>query len=92
MDQDNNLVVAGETRSSLDNYTLAGSDDAFLMKFTSNGAWLWTVQRGGSRAVFMQAWSVLLHFGTCQERERESERDQSSFGPQSSDQAADATV
>ncbi|CAE7361032.1 unnamed protein product [Symbiodinium natans] len=48
VDQDNNLVVAGETRSSLDNYTLAGSDDAFLMKFTSNGAWLWTVQRGGS--------------------------------------------
>ena len=72
VDQDNNLVVAGTTDSSLDNSTNSGGTDAFLMKFTSNGTWLWTVQRGGSRAVFMQAWSELLE----REREREREREE----------------
>ena len=51
VDQDNNLVIAGATEGSLDGYTNAGDSDIFLMKFTSNGTWLWTVQRGGSRAV-----------------------------------------
>ena len=64
VDQDNNLVVAGEGYASLDGNTHAGSADVFLMKFTSNGTWLWTVQRGGSRAVLMQVWSELLHYGT----------------------------
>ncbi|CAE7022725.1 flaEY [Symbiodinium natans] len=68
VDQDNNLVVAGFTFSSLENYTNAGSADAFFMTFTSNGAWLCTVQRGGSRAVFLQAPSELLHFAAFQER------------------------
>ena len=82
VDQDNNLVVAGYTRSSLENYTNAGSADAFFMTFTSNGAWLCTVQRGGSRAVFLQAPSELLHFAAFQER-----LVQTSFGPEPCGQA-----
>ena len=48
VDDVGNAWVAGDTLSSLDGHTNAGSVDIFLMKFDAQGVHLWTRQRGGS--------------------------------------------
>ena len=47
VDNVGNAWVAGDTGSSLDGHTNAGSYDIFLMKFDAQGVHLWTRQRGG---------------------------------------------
>ncbi len=46
IDSDNNSYIAGETTASLDGQTLAGSYDAFIIKYDGSGAWQWTRQLG----------------------------------------------
>ena len=48
VDNDGNLLVAGNTYDSLDGHSNAGSWDIFVMSFTSTGSWRWTAQRGGT--------------------------------------------
>ena len=48
MDEQDNLILAGETDSSVDGHNHAGGMDTILMKFDSTGSWLWTAQKGGS--------------------------------------------
>ncbi len=45
-DADNNIFVAGDTTGGLDGNTLAGVQDAFVIKYSAAGARLWTKQLG----------------------------------------------
>ena len=58
MGSDGNLYLAGYTSSNLDGNWNAGSQDMFIMSFTSGGSWRWTAQRGGysnDRALALKA-------------------------------------
>ena len=55
VDDVGNAWVAGDTLSSLDGHTNAGSVDIFLMKFDAQGVHLWTRQRGGERYDYANA-------------------------------------
>ncbi|CAK9061276.1 unnamed protein product [Durusdinium trenchii] len=56
LDSLGNILIAGETTSSLDGCVHAGSSDMFLMKFAEDGQWQWTQQRGTPR--FDAAWAL----------------------------------
>eukprot|EP00971_Amphidinium_carterae_P097704 1933424-Amphidinium_carterae.1 len=45
---DGQVYVAGYTGGSLDGQSSSGSDDAFLIQYSSSGAWQWTRQWGSS--------------------------------------------
>jgi hypothetical protein len=43
---DNQVFVTGYTEASLDGGQIHGLDDLFVMRYDSNGTWVWTDQRG----------------------------------------------
>ena len=49
LDAQGNVLVAGYTRGDLDDNQNAGGKDLFLAKFSADGAWLWTRQKGSAR-------------------------------------------
>eukprot|EP00435_Cladocopium_sp_Y103_P017238 s787_g4.t1 len=56
VDAKGNVLIAGETQSSLDGHSNAGDRDMFLMKFDAQGVHQWTQQRGG--ATLNRAWAL----------------------------------
>jgi Zn/Cd-binding protein ZinT len=50
IDSGNNILLSGYTQGNLDGYTLAGTYDAFTIKYDSSGTKLWSAQIGVSSA------------------------------------------